>query len=104
MKYGWQRIILLIILGYEAAGCILGGSFLIAAPDGRLMNLPIDTMHGFFTDFLFPGIILLALGTLNVMALFGARKVFIRVVVFCLVARCLSIWFVVEIIVLQQLH
>ena len=30
----WQRLVLLIVLSYEAVGCLLGGSFLVAAPDG----------------------------------------------------------------------
>src|SRR5687768_7568264 len=64
----WQRIVLLIILGYEAAGAVLGGILLIAAPDGRYMNMPVDIMHGMFSSFLIPGIILLALGILNAFA------------------------------------
>ena len=54
----WQRIILLTIIGYEAAGCLAGGSLLMAQPDGRYMSMPVDMMHGAFLDFLIPGIIL----------------------------------------------
>jgi hypothetical protein len=61
----WQRIILLLVLGYEAAGCLLGGTLLIAAPNGWLMDMPVDMMHGVFPDFLIPGIILVALGILT---------------------------------------
>jgi hypothetical protein len=31
----WQRIILLIVLAYEGLGCLSGGAFLVAGPDGR---------------------------------------------------------------------
>jgi len=34
----WQRITLLIVLGYEGLGALAGGSLLVAAPDGRLME------------------------------------------------------------------
>lgn len=61
----WQRIILLTILGYEAAGALLGGILLIAAPDGRYMKMPVAIMHGVFNSFLIPGIILVGLGILN---------------------------------------
>ena len=49
------RMILLAVLGYEAVGCLLGGSLLVAAPDGRLMDMPVDIMHGVFLDFFIPG-------------------------------------------------
>lgn len=42
----WQRIILLIVLGYEAAGCLLGGALLVAAPDGRYMDMPVPLLPG----------------------------------------------------------
>ena len=66
----WQRISLLSILGYEAAGCLAGGFLLSAAPDGRLMDMPVDMMHGAFPNFLIPGIILFGLGILTTLALF----------------------------------
>ena len=102
---GWQRIILLVVLGYEAAGCLLGGIFLVAAPDGRLMNMPVEITHGVFSDFLIPGIILFGLGILN-------TATFITVLrrkpsdwfMSCLALGGLFIWFVVEIIILQELH
>ncbi|HYK57601.1 MAG TPA: DUF998 domain-containing protein, partial [Flavisolibacter sp.] len=101
----WQRIMLLTVLGYEAAGCLIGGSLLIAAPDGRYMDMPVDIMHGAFPDFLIPGIILFGLGILNVLA-------FISVLrgrpsdwyMAGLAMGGLFIWFFVEIIILQQLH
>jgi hypothetical protein len=101
----WQRIILLCILGYEAAGCLLGGSLLVAAPGGRFMDMPVDIMHGVFPDFLIPGILLIGLGILNA----GA---FITVlqrkpsgwIMAGLALVGLLIWFWIEIAILQQLH
>ena len=101
----WQRIALLSILGYEGAGAIVGGSLLIAAPDGRLMDMPVDLMHGFFPDFLIPGFILLALGILNAAAFIAVfLKARISWVMAVLALGGLSIWFIVEISILQELH
>lgn len=101
----WQRIILLTVLGYEAAGAILGGILLIVAPDGRLMDMPVDIMHDAFRDFLIPGIILLGLGILNA---FSFKSVLRRSPADWLMAGLalggFVIWFVVEIIILQELH
>lgn len=101
----WPRVILLCILGYEAAGCLLGGSFLAAQPDGRLMGMPVEILHGIFRNFLVPGIVLFALGILNTIA-------FIRVLgrkpdawFFTGIALGgLLIWFWVEIAILEELH
>ena len=64
----WHRIILLVVLAYESVGCLLGGSLLILAPDGRMMAMPVDMMQGVFADFLIPGVILFGLGILNTAA------------------------------------
>jgi hypothetical protein len=101
----WRRITLLVVLGYEAAGCLTGGAFLIAAPDGRFMDMPVDLMHGVFPDFLIPGILLFGLGILNAIA-------FIAVLprsrsdwfIAYLALGGLLIWFWVEIAILQQIH
>ncbi len=101
----WQRIILLSVLGYEAAGCLLGGSFLIAAPDGRLMAMPVDIMHGAFRDFLVPGIILFALGILNTAAFISVlRRSRTDWFLAGLAMGGLAAWFWVEIAILQGLH
>src|SRR4030095_10797017 len=67
-QLNWSRIMLLIILGYEAIGALTGGVLLIASPDGKFMDMPVEIMHGAFSDFLIPGIILLGLGILNAFA------------------------------------
>jgi hypothetical protein len=70
----WQRIILLIVLAYEGLGCLSGGAFLVAGPDGRYMKIPVGVLHGTFRDFLIPGVILLGLGILNVAGFFAVLR------------------------------
>ena len=70
----WQRITLLTVLGYEGLGSLTGGALLVAGPDGRTMDMPVRLMHGTFTDFLIPGIILFGLGLLNVAAFFAVLR------------------------------
>lgn len=101
----WQRVILLSVLAYEAAGCLSGGSMLVISPDGKLMNMPVSIMHGSFADFLVPGIILFGLGVLNAAAFITVLR---RKSPDCIMAYLalggLAIWFGVEIVILQQLH
>ena len=101
----WQRIILLFVLGYETIGCLLGGMLLMAAPDGRYMKMPVEMMHGFFPDFLIPGIILFGLGILNLLAFVSVllRKPSDWLMV-CLALGGLFIWFIAEIIIIRELH
>ncbi|HET7117944.1 MAG TPA: DUF998 domain-containing protein [Hanamia sp.] len=101
----WQWIILLIVLGYEGAGCLVGGIFLLVEPDGRLMDMPVEIMHGVFRDFLVPGIILFGLGILNIVAFVSAlRRKASDWFISSLALGGLFLWFVVEIIILQELH
>lgn len=64
----WPRMILLVVLGYEVLGCLSGGGLLVAAPDGHLMEMPVEIMGGFFPNFLVPGLLLIGLGLLNAAA------------------------------------
>ncbi len=101
----WQWLMLLIIIGYEAAGSLLGGVLLIAAPDGRYMDMPVKIMHGTFGDFLIPGIILFGLGIINTTAFITVlRKTSSDWFMAGLALGGLIIWFVVEIIILRELH
>lgn len=101
----WSRILLLVVLCYEAAGTLVGGTLLIAAPDGRYVNMPVDILHGTFRDLLIPGWILLGLGILNT---FSFAAVLRRKRNDWLLAGLglggMCIWFMVEIIVLRELH
>lgn len=101
----WQRLVLLIVLSYESVGCLLGGSFLMAAPDGSLMSMPVDIMHGAFSNFLIPGIILFSLGIVNLAAVVAVfRKTGYAWVLAALALGGLAIWFWVEIAILLELH
>lgn len=101
----WQRIILLFVLGYEGAGALLGGSLLIAVPDGRLMDMPVDIMHGVFSDFRVPGIMLFALGILNTSAFFAVlRKTRFDWIMAVTALGAMMIWFWIEIAILLKIH
>ena len=101
----WERITLLSILGYEAAGCLAGGFLLVAAPNGRLMDMPVDMMHGAFPNFLIPGIILLGLGILTALAFISVlRRTHSDWFMAGLALGGLFIWFWVEIAILRELH
>lgn len=101
----WQRVTLLVILFYEGLGALLGGGLLIAEPDGRLMDMPVEIMHGFFSDFLIPGLILTGLGILNSAAFITIlNRMRIDWLFSGLGMGGLAIWFIVEIIILQEFH
>ena len=101
----WQRIVLLVILAYEGSGALLGGTLLVAAPDGRFMKMPVDIMHGAFPDFLVPGVILFALGFLNIAAFAAVlRRTRSDWFMTALALGGLIIWFWVEIAILQGVH
>jgi len=101
----WQRIILLGVICYEALGCLAGGSMLIASPDGKYMDMPVQIMHGTFNDFMIPGNILFGLGILNMLAFFSVlNKKSSDWLIAGFGLGGLYIWFVVEIIILRELH
>lgn len=106
----WQRTLLLSVLAYEAAGSLLGSSLLIAAPDGRLMDMPVAIMHGAFRDFLVPGLILFGLGLLNALAFISVLRrkntdwIMAGLALGGLALGGLAIWFWVEIAILLELH
>ncbi len=100
-----KRITLLSVLGYEALGCLVGGILLVAKPDGSLMKMPVEIMHGAFTDFLFPGVLLFLLGVVNLIAFFSVlRKSVWDWLMAALALGGLAIWFWTEIAILLQLH
>ena len=101
----WQRIIVLTVLVYEGVGALLGGGLLAAAPDGRLMNMPVEIMHGFLPDFFVPGLILIGLGILNCAAFVAVlRRTKADWLVAGLALGGLIVWFMIEIADLHQLH
>ena len=101
----WHRLTLLIVLAYEAAGGLAGGLLLIIKPDGRLMKMPVDIMHGVFTDFLIPGMILFGMGILSSVAFVAAiRRKKSDWLLAGITLIGWVIWFMTEIIILQELH
>lgn len=101
----WQRITLLSILGYEGAGALAGGILLVAAPDGRLMDMPVVILHNVFANFLIPGVILTGLGILTTIAFVVVlRRAWTDWLFAGLSLGGLLIWFIVEIAILQELH
>jgi hypothetical protein len=100
----WWRIVLLSVLGYEAVGCILGGILLIVAPDGRLLNMQVNILHGAFQDFSIPGLILFALGLLNTYAFTETlvRKPYAWTLALLALGGLIT-WFIVEIATVREL-
>jgi hypothetical protein len=100
----WQRIILLVVLGYEGLGALVGGALLVARPDGSAMKIPVGILHGTFPDFLIPGVILFGLGLLNVAAfVLVLRRHRLDWLAAGLALGGLAIWFLVEIIIVREL-
>jgi hypothetical protein len=101
----WQRMTLLAVLGYEGAGALVGGTMLATRPDGSSMKIPINVLHGAFSDFLIPGLILFGLGLLSVAAFAAVlRRSRADWLMAGLALGGLAIWFFVEIVILRELH
>lgn len=101
----WQRITLLSVLGYEGLGGIAGGALLIASPDGRYMDMPVDMMHGTFGDFLIPGIILFGMGVFTVTSFFSVlRRSYNDWFMAWTAIIGWAIWFWIEIAIILELH
>jgi hypothetical protein len=100
-----QRMILLIILACEGVGGILGGVFLAIAPDGSIMKIPIEALHGVFPDFFIPGLILTGIGILTSAAFFAVlRKSRLDWMLASVAMYGFIIWFAVEIAIVREIH
>ena len=54
----WSALLVMLIL--QGIGAIAGGAAFVAAPDGRIMGMPLTMLAGSpFTDYLIPGLFLL---------------------------------------------
>jgi hypothetical protein len=89
----------MILLLIQGLGGLAGGLSLTIRPDGSIMRMPVSLLDGSpFPDFLIPGLILLlVLGVLPLVALFGLwqRRTWAWYAAF--VAGCgLMIWILVE--------
>ncbi len=99
------RFLVLVVLAYEAAGCLAGGALLLASPNGRPLHMPVDLMHDVFGDYLIPGAILFLLGVLNSIAFVRSVMKSAGYQYLELIALvCLLGWFWIEIAVIRQLH
>jgi hypothetical protein len=101
----WSQLLLLVVLAYEGAGALFGGALLILAPDDRLMNMPVEIMHGVFGDFLVPGIILALLGLITASAFFATLRR--KPSDWLPTTQALGgwyAWFVAQILILRELH
>ena len=100
-----KRIILLTILFLEGLAGIIGGIFLVIAPDGHLMQISVARMHGIFPNFLIPGIFLTGMGLLTTTSFVS---VFLKSRSAQILARFalmgFVIWFGVEIAVLREIY
>ncbi|RQW08626.1 hypothetical protein EH198_21855 [Paenibacillus rhizophilus] len=70
-------LFLYVLQAFLGLGAIAGGVMLIIDPSGSLMGMPADTVlkRSPFSDFLFPGIILLAVfGLFPLLVLYGMVK------------------------------
>jgi hypothetical protein len=50
---------LVALLVVQGIGAIGGGLVLVIGPDGHIMKMPVSNLHGMFSDYLIPGLILL---------------------------------------------
>jgi hypothetical protein len=85
----------------------VGGILLLAAPDGRYMDMPVQIMHGVFPDFVIPGLILLGMGLLTTISFFIVlRRSRYDWVAAYTALWGFTIWFIVEIAIvgLHWLH
>jgi hypothetical protein len=99
------RITLLVVLAYEALGSLVGGASLVASPQGRFMKIPLEVLHGTFATFQIPGVILSGLGLLNTAAFIGVwRRSRASWLLAWLALGGMMVWFLVEILILRELH
>lgn len=73
MKRPPELYLLYLFLGFLSLNAIGGGGALMLAPDGSLLQIPLEWMeHSPFTDFFIPGFILFSLnGLLPLAVLYG---------------------------------
>jgi hypothetical protein len=99
----WGRVTLLSVLGYEGLGALAGGMLLVARPDGSAMNIPLAILHGVFSNFRIPGLILFGLGVLNVVAFIAVlRRSRLDWLGAGLALGGMAIWFFVEIVIVRE--
>ena len=97
-------IILLIFNGISGLG---GGIVLILAPDGSLIQMPLDMLkYSPFNDYLIPGIILLlANGILSFVVAISIIKKIKNFPLFIIFQGCVSLfWIVIQMLLIRSVH
>jgi hypothetical protein len=101
----WSRRVLLAVLAFEGVGGLIGGPALVAAPDGRLMKMPVEILGGAFPDFLVPGLLLTLLGLLNVAAYVVVLRQMPAAWLWAgLALGGFAVWFIVELAIVGAAH
>lgn len=84
---------------------VAGGLALVARPDGSLLGMPVDIMHGTFASFLIPGLLLTGLGVLaGVAAVLIARRSKRAATISAIAGAGFVVWIDVEIAILLTIH
>jgi hypothetical protein len=66
-----MKIFLLLLLSLISLSAVVSGGFMVLYPSGSALNLPLSVLDLTpFNDFLIPGMILLAVGTVHLFTLF----------------------------------
>lgn len=99
------RMIIIVILFFNALSALYGGGSLIFDPSGDFLQLPIRFLESTpFNDFLIPGIILFSVnGLFNLyVAILGIRKSDFFTLLTILCGLLLIIWLTVQIIIIKE--
>jgi hypothetical protein len=66
-----MKIFLLLLLSLISLTAVVSGGFMVLYPSGSALGLPLSILNATpFNDFLIPGMILLAVGTVHLFTLF----------------------------------
>jgi hypothetical protein len=97
-------IVLLVINGI---GACFGGLALVIDPTGQNIQIPLDMLkHSPFSDYFIPGMILLVVLGMGSLAagLVVKKKVKGYPVIVAVMGVALTIWIIVEVLMIQSLH
>lgn len=99
------RITAICLLFFLSISALPGGAMFILAPDGSLLQMPIQQIeHTIFKNYLIPGLVLFfANGVLSfLIAIAGIKKMKIFPSALTLQGVIVMIWIIVEIVVIKE--
>ncbi|MDP4261392.1 MAG: hypothetical protein Q8941_02565 [Bacteroidota bacterium] len=101
-----MRILLFILVALVAFTSTIGGLFMISYPEGNAFEFTADLFEGaFLKNFLVPGITLVLVGSINLVATFSTIQRRHNQYNWSLAGGiAISVWILVEIIILQVIH